>query len=289
MLKTSKPSFKHIVWNTNSCFNVKIDKGSNLSNAWHYHPEIELIFIKESAGTRIIGTSVETFGDNDLVLIGKNLPHAFLHEEKHWADRTLQPQALVIQFSEQFLGSDFLGLSELKEIQLLFARAKNGLSASEAAKKKIIPAIEKILTATSLDRVILLLEILQVLTKEDASRTLVTEKKAHPLTTDDNRINQVLEYSYANFDEHIKIDDVAKLIHLTKESFCRYFKSHTSKTYMEFLTEFRIHKACTMIRENQKSIKEIGYACGFDSLSNFYYQFKKIIKLSPLEYKSERG
>ncbi len=82
---------------------------------------------------------------------------------------------------------------------------------------------------------------------------------------------------------------VAKIANLTKESFCRYFKSQTGRTYMDFLTEFRINRACQMIKDNDKSVKEVGYACGFDSLSNFYYQFKKITKLSPLEFKGYRN
>lgn len=287
MLKAAKPSFKHVAWNTKTCFNAKVDEGANLSNAWHYHPEIELILIKESEGTRIIGTSVETFHHHDLVLIGKNLPHAFLHEELQ-AEQYSNPRALVIQFNENFLGNDFLSLPDLKEIQLLLATAKNGLCASENSKKILIPAIEKIFTASSIDRVILLLEILKTLTAPDACRVLVAEEAIQQLGNDNNRINKVLEYTYENFDEHIKIDDVAKLANLTKESFCRYFKSHTRKTYMEFLTGFRINKACALIRENQKSIKEIGYSCGFDSLSNFYYQFKKIVKLSPLDYKNQQ-
>lgn len=286
MLKAVKPSFKHVAWNTQSCFNAKVDEGSTLSNAWHYHPEIELILIKESEGTRIIGTSMENFHHHDLVLIGKNLPHAFLHEDLQ-AETHLRPRALVIQFNENFLGNDFLSLPDVKEIQLLLAKAKKGLCASESSKKILIPAIEKIFTASALDRVILLLEILKTLTAPDACRILVAEEAIQQMGNDNNRINKVLEYTYANFDEHIKIEDVAKLANLTKESFCRYFKTHTHKTYMEFLTEFRINKACALIRENKKSIKEIGYSCGFDSLSNFYYQFKKIVKLSPLDYKTQ--
>lgn len=286
MLKSGKPSFKQVAWNARTCFNAKLDVGENLSNAWHYHPEVELILIQESQGTRIIGTSVETFMHNDLVLIGKNLPHAFLHEDQQYENAQRTPRALVIQFNENFLGNDFLSLPDLKEVQLLLTKAKRGLCVSEGSKAVIISAMEKILTASSIDRVILLLEILRTLTLPNACRPLVAEEAVHHIGTDNARINTVLEYTYNNFDEHIRIEDVAKLANLTKESFCRYFKNHTRKTYMEFLTEYRINKACAMIRDNQKSIKEICYSCGFDSLSNFYYQFKKIVKLSPLDYKA---
>lgn len=285
MLKAEKPSLKHVIWDTNSCFNAKIDRGDSLSNAWHYHPEIELILVKNSAGTRIIGTSVENFKHNDLILIGKNLPHAFLHEEKFLQEKHTPPLAMVLQFNENFLGNETLLRPEFREIQQLLSAAGMGLSIEDAAKESIIPMIEEIFEATPLNRIIILLQILNVLGENDAYRKLIKTEPANAKYSEDARITKILDYTYANYDEHIKINDVAKIANLTKESFCRFFKTSTNKTYMEFLTEFRINKACNMIKDNQRSMKEIGYSCGFDSLSNFYYQFKRIVKHSPLEFK----
>ena len=73
---------------------------------------------------------------------------------------------------------------------------------------------------------------------------------------------------------------------MTKESFCRFFKAQTNKTYVEYLNEFRVKAACLMLANNQLTIKEICYSCGFNSLSNFHFQFKKIMKTSPLNYRS---
>jgi AraC-like DNA-binding protein len=103
----------------------------------------------------------------------------------------------------------------------------------------------------------------------------------------DKRINKVLDFTFEHYHQNIRIEEVAEMINMTKESFCRYFKAKTRKTYLEFLIEFRICKACRMIVDDQMSIKEIGYSCGFDSPSNFHHQFKKIIKQSPLEYKCQ--
>ena len=288
MLKALKPSFKQVTHNGNSSFNVKIDRGINLSNAWHYHPEVELILIKHSAGTRIVGNSVESFAGNDLVLIGRNTPHAFLHDEKLQDYRNGNPEAMVIQFSENFLGNDFLRLPELKEVYELLIKSRHGLSITEVGKREIIPLVEKIFKVPAFDGIILLLEILKKMTASETHRVLVSNKYRPYLSMiNDQRFNTILDYTYENFDEHISINDVARIANLTKESFCRYFKTQVNKTYVEFLTEYRISRACQMIKEGEKSIKEIGYSCGFDSLSNFYYQFKKITKVSPLEFNKQ--
>ena len=286
MSRSAKPSYKQINWNSHSCLNTRIETGEELSNAWHYHPEIELILVKQSKGTRIVGTSMETFCNEDLVLIGKNVPHAFLHEERYLNETNPPAEAMVIQFHENFLGNDLWKLSEFKDIYNLLIRSRQGIFVSDHVKQIIIPLVEKIFAVSSIDKVIVLLEILKALAPKDAHRTLINDLHPSETTAKDERFNKILNYTYANYDERISIEDLANLANLTKESFCRYFKNEAHKTYFEFLTAFRIKKACQMIREEGKSIKEVGYSCGFDSTSNFYYQFKKIMKISPLEFKS---
>jgi AraC-like DNA-binding protein len=121
---------------------------------------------------------------------------------------------------------------------------------------------------------------------EDTCHILVNDRSIHPVQMEvDKRIHKILDFTFENYHQNIRIEEVAEMINMTKESFCRYFKAKTQKTYLEFLIEFRICKACRMIIEDRMSIKEIGYSCGFDSLSNFHHQFKKITRQSPLEYK----
>lgn len=286
MLNKLKPTFRQLPSYTDASLHVKVDAGENLKNTLHYHPEIELILLKRSVGTTIIGNSVEAFQHNDVFLIGKNTPHCFIHEEEYLLEELNGPEAIVVQFYDTFLGKEFLALPELKEIQHLFITAKQGATLTGKGKVKIIPLMEKILHASSLDRILLLLQILRIMVNKDCYDALVSEEYIYQLNLEDNsRINKILDFTSENYDKNIKIDQIAGIVNLTKESFCRYFKSQTGKSYLEFLIEFRISKACKTLLKNQMSIKEIAYSCGFDSLSNFHYQFKKIIKQSPLEYK----
>lgn len=289
MANCLKPSYRQVIWNTNSSLNVKIDVKENLLNSYHYHPEIELILVKRSAGLRLIGTSMGNFGDNEVVLIGKNLPHAFLHDEQYLnSDLANPPEAVVIQFSETFMGNQFLDLPEFREIKGLFVLARQGLCLTDEGKLKIIPLIENMLQASSLEKILSLLEILKIMVSENSYKILISEEGKYHLQMDvDKRINKVLDFTVEHYHQNIKIEAVAEMINMTKESFCRYFKAKTQKTYLEFLIEFRICRARRLIIEDQMSVKEIGYSCGFDSLSNFHHQFKKIVKQTPLEYKCQ--
>ena len=289
MIHQLKPTFRQLTWNDNSSFNVKVDVRENLLNSYHYHPELELILLRRSAGIRVIGSYKDYFTHDDLVLIGKNVPHAFFHERQYLDKSSINPpEALVIQFNENFMGKEFMELPELKGIKDLFASSRPGLCITSEGKKRIIPLMEQMLYISAFDKILLLLEIIRILINKNSWRPLAVEGSMGSSDMEvGERINRVLDFTIENYDQNIKIEEVARIINMTKESFCRYFKTQTDKTYLEFLIELRIKKACRMIQENQLSIKEISYSCGFNSLSNFHYQFKKIIKLSPLEYKCE--
>ena len=63
-------------------------------NNWHYHIEIELLLIIKGQGVRVVGDNMSQFGDNQLVLMGSNLPHLFRNEE----DETKEVDYIVIKF-----------------------------------------------------------------------------------------------------------------------------------------------------------------------------------------------
>lgn len=286
MKQDFKPIYRHLNWNPNLSLNVKVDEKETLSSTYHYHPEVELILVRRSRGVRLIGTVRENFGENELLLIGKNLPHAFFHEIYEQCPQESNADAIVVQFNENFMGNDFLHLPEVKEINRLFIEARQGLSISPEAKKDIIPIMEQMPAMSSFDRMLSLLAILKIITSNEYRRLLRNGQTDNIVEAGtDERMNKILQYTQEQYHQDIKIEEVASLATMTKESFCRYFKKQTNKTYVEFLIEFRIAQACKMIQENKMSIKSIGYSCGFNSLSNFHYQFKKVTKMSPLDYK----
>jgi len=116
-----------------------------------------------------------------------------------------------------------------------------------------------------------------------------TEAFEYAITdTEGLRINDVYQYSMANYTKNITLQQVAALVHLTPPSFCRYFKKHTSKTYIHFLNEIRINEACKKFMEKDfTSISSVAYQCGFNNVVNFNRVFKSITKKSPGEFIKE--
>ena len=75
-----KPVLRQTTATPANSFIVRRDVGDNMRNNWHYHPEIELLYIKRSCGTWLIGDHIGHFQSGDIIMIGPNVPHCFRHE-----------------------------------------------------------------------------------------------------------------------------------------------------------------------------------------------------------------
>jgi YesN/AraC family two-component response regulator len=102
-----------------------------------------------------------------------------------------------------------------------------------------------------------------------------------------DRINTIYNYTLRHFNQKIYLNEIANLANLAPNSFCRYFKLKTGKTYSTFLTEIRIGYACKLLLDDKKCVKQICYESGFDNFSCFHHSFKKITGKSPQSYKKE--
>jgi transcriptional regulator GlxA family with amidase domain len=99
------------------------------------------------------------------------------------------------------------------------------------------------------------------------------------------RIKQVFAYMMQNFQQEIHLEQVASLVNMSESAFSRYFKHRTRETFSHILTEIRIEYACKMLQENDISIADICFESGFQNVSNFNRQFKKMKKMTPLNYR----
>ena len=76
---------------------------------------------------------------------------------------------------------------------------------------------------------------------------------------------------------------------MNKNSFCRYFKKRTNKTFFQFLIEIRIDNASKLITSSPDlSIAMISEQCGFGTIANFNRKFKEIKGVTPTDYRRQR-
>nr|WP_315203471.1 AraC family transcriptional regulator [uncultured Flavobacterium sp.] len=284
-MKKISPTLELITPSFGSSFTFSryVENANCKSDLWHYHPEIELVFVNGGSGKRQIGSHISYYSDGDLVLIGSNLPHCgFTNEETGNKNET------VIQMRPDFLGSDFLEIPELKNIQSLLHKAKGGIAFGSETKKLIADMMEDMESQSAFDRLLRMIRILNTLENNNEYTILNAEGFALELQVQDNdRINVVFNYVKDNFQEPIQLDTVSNMVSMTTPSFCRYFKKITNKTFTTFVNDYRLVHASKLLSENTKSITEISFESGFNNFSHFNKSFKAFTGKSASQYRHE--
>jgi len=259
---------------------------SQFLNVWHYHPEFELVYIQESTGTQFIGDSIKPFKPGDLILIGADLPHMWLNES-HYFDQPApeSAKALTVHFRKDFAGEKLFEIPEFNAIKKLISRASNGINFNLPENSTIPNTMEILAESSGFNRFNMFVELLNDISLLDDYTLLSSDGFKNPSSYQgDGRIDKIYQFSLNNFQRNIKLEEVAELVYLNPTAFCRYFKKTTKKNYFRFLNEIRIGYACKLLLEENRDISEVGYACGFNNLSNFNRQFKLITKISPTAY-----
>ena len=251
---------------------------------WHFHPECELTLIVSSRGLRYVGDSIEPFSEGDLVLLGANVPHFWKNDEPS-GGRQSMASSVVIQFREDFLGADLWRKPEFAKIARLLQKSGRGLKFTGDTRRKVSALMRKMLRLQGARRLINLLLIMEVLAQSAHARPLSSLGFTPVLNIfDAERISKVHEHVYARLADPIYQPQVAKLVNMTPASFSRFFRQKTGRTFSAFVNEVRIGRAARLLTEENKTITEVCYACGFENLSNFNRRFRGIKQMTPREF-----
>jgi AraC-like DNA-binding protein len=270
-------------------FSVRQDLVPHVNNRWHYHPEVELIHFKKGEGTQFIGDSIKRFKSGDIVLVGAHLPHYWRFDDVYFEENSkAHADVRVAHFCENFWGDQFLYLPENVNIKLILERARHGLQVTGKTKQRVAELLEKLLHADGSGRITLLIEALDAIAGCKQLTSLSSIGFKHDFVESENdRINAIYDYSLVNFKRKIQLEEIASVANISPNSFCRYFKSRTRKTYSQFLIEIRVGHACKLLIENNLSIKQLCYESGFNNFTSFHKYFKIITGKSPLNYQKE--
>lgn len=284
-----KPILRKVDTGIEHSFSVREDIYPYLYNHWHYHPELELTFIRKSCGTRLVGDHMERFYDGDLILLGSNLPHMWRNDDIYFHKKAgLQIEAIAIHFKDTCWGNEFLSIPEMKKIKGLLQKARLGIKITGPTRVCLQQRMEDMLHAKGIFRVSTLLEMLDTIANSPDKKFLSSPGFIQEYNLErTEKINEIYNYTFNHFTQPISIMEIADAVHISPNSFCRYFKTRTSKTFIQFLTEIRIGYACKLILEDQMSISQICFASGFNNLSNFNRRFKEVTGKTPMQYFKE--
>ncbi len=281
-----KPDFESISPDTGHSYKYAFfdkNRPNTKQLKWHYHPEVELVYINTGVGKRQVGTHLSNYRNGDLILIGSYLPHTGF-------TRGLEEnqKEIVIQFRADLFEGAFQNLAELKAINPLLEKSKKGIVFNGPIKEDIGYRMEGLQYESEIDGLLTLVKILYDLSLEKDIQILNAAGYAFISSPMENkRLKKLLNYIRGHFMEPIALQDIADEVNMTPQSFCRFFKKSTQKTFTVFLNEYRVNHATKLLLETQDDIKSIGYESGFSNLSNFFRNFKRVTQLTPNAYRNQ--
>ena len=244
---------------------------------WHFHPEYEIVYIREGEGKRHIGDHIGSYEDGELIFLGPNIPHlSFVEPERK----------IVLQMREDFLGKTFIEKPEMQDIRRLFERSKNGLIFLGEFKHHIGQQLVELVDQPPFNRLVGLLQVLQEMALNQNYQSLNAIGSVLEVNTQDHdRIQSIYSFVEEHFQRPISLEEAAAVISMTVPAFCRYFKKQTNRTFTQFVNEIRIAYACRLLGDESQTISAVSLESGFNNLSHFNKQFRQIAGLSPREYR----
>ncbi|MDQ0195438.1 AraC family transcriptional regulator [Paenibacillus wynnii] len=108
-------------------------------------------------------------------------------------------------------------------------------------------------------------------------------------TTKINRLKKIIIYIQDNYRDPIRTRDLSELIPMSEGQFCRFFKTMTRKTPVDYINSYRIRQAADLLRQSERKISDIALDVGFDNVSYFIKVFRKAMKCSPSEFRKGSG
>jgi AraC-like DNA-binding protein/quercetin dioxygenase-like cupin family protein len=253
---------------------------------WHFHPEVELTLIGRGRGLRFVADSVEEFSAGDVCLIGSNTPHCWASHK----DADPGVRSLVIQFRPESWGEPFWNLPELRGIRRLLDAAKGGLEVKGPARREVeqLFLVLEQQSRGSLQRFDTLLEILHCISQSAELKRLATAASEPLIRSPASRkLGQILGYIHNHLGPDLMQHEVARAAGLSPATFSQYFRRSMGTSYVDYVNGLKIRNACRALIETDQRITDIAFAAGFNNLSHFNAQFRRLRRLTPKAFRRQ--
>jgi AraC-like DNA-binding protein len=282
-------SYEQINLNSNESFYIGVFQDNIEKGTWHYHHKLELTFVTEGKGRRIVGDSIEDFYPGDLIFIGAKIPHVWIAERNEFGSETARSlESVYLQFGQDILPKEMLKLPELVHVKRALELSERGVHITGDTLNEVSSLMLELPYIDNFARMIYFYQIMNAIGKSTSNILLASaEYVARKFTSQNERITKVHEYLMSNFHEEVNLEQIAQLVHMAPGSLCRFFKSEMDMTIFDYLNKIKVDYACSLLLNRELGVADIAYDCGFNNLSHFNKQFKKNMNSTPSQYRKQ--
>ena len=247
----------------------------------HCHPEYEINVVMNIDGKRVVGDSEETFSKLDFVMVGPYIPHVWKSDEE-------ENRVVTIQFSSEFLNFPIMNKRLFTPIKKLLIVSRQGLQFYGPDAERIKDEIMELTRIQGFQTATMFLNILNSLAQAPRRKLVSNMYESENLIHESKsrRISKVCRHIEENISHKITLSDAAKMVNMSDSAFSHFFKKQTGISFITYINNLRVAKACDLLANTNLSASEICYDCGFNNKSNFIRLFSKRKNMTPIEYRN---
>jgi len=283
-----KVRYEEVILKEDESFQIGVFQDNLSKSSWHYHNSYEISFITEGTGKRIVADSMVEFHPGDLIFIGGHLPHVWIADKElhHPSGRTLEMVSL--HFTADVIPEPILELPEFRFVAQAVELAQRGMQIVGDTLNAVSEIMLQLPYQESFERMMNFYSMMNIIGRSDSNILLASDDylktRFQPAS---KRIAIIHDYLMNHFQDEIDLKKLADLVNMAEGSLCRYFKSKMKMTLFEYLNQIKVESACKLLMNRDLGIIDVSLDSGFNNLSHFNKQFKKVKGMTPSAYRKQ--
>ena len=265
----------------------KLSEYESGSFMWHWHPEIEITYVRKGTMCYKVNNLVYHLKEGDIVFNNSGALHSGTMENQEdcaYIPVTFDPR-LIYGFFQSTINSKYVDpvIQDSMLPAICIDQSESWHKPFREYLLRIIALDEKKPDFYELDITICLQSMWRLLLEHITYEPQASRENS----LEYDRIKKILSYIEENYQNKITLNDIAGHIHLCESECTRLFKRHMNTTLFAFLQEYRIERSLEFLQADQP-VSAVADKAGFSDPNYYSKVFAKIKGCSPREYRKHR-
>lgn len=265
----------------------KLSEYESGSFMWHWHPEIEITYVRKGTMCYKVNNLVYHLKEGDIVFNNSGALHSGTMENQEdctYIPVTFDPR-LIYGFFQSTINSKYVDpvIQDSMLPAICIDQSESWHKPFREYLLRIIALDEKKPDFYELDITICLQSMWRLLLEHITYEPQASRENS----LEYDRIKKILSYIEDNYQNKITLNDIAGHIHLCESECTRLFKRHMNTTLFAFLQEYRIERSLEFLQAGEP-VSTVALNTGFSDPNYYSKVFAKIKGCSPREYRKHR-